>query len=293
MAEHMRISMLNPDWLKQKQKEKKEREEQEEVLATGSNIEANLKRMAEYRSDMFGSGAEETIIGRKKGAHEQVEKEKTAETAAWDGHNNTAETASKRAINGISLEDQIKAIHQSQGLVEASDQQQQAASGGFEATIVPKPLQPPVMPLAAQTHIIAQPPPPPPPPPSSMILPPRPIPIPPVNIPAPPPPAVAIPGEMRALPAEIEEPASKRQKTEEQLMPESEFLAQHADKGPVTFTVQVPSVGDKPEWNLNGQTLQITLPLTETIATIKNKLAEILSMPNAKQKLQLDVSLLR
>lgn len=68
MNEHMRIAMLDPRWLEQKQREKKEREEQEEVLASGINIQRNLKHLAEYRSDMFGSGAEETLIGRRKGS---------------------------------------------------------------------------------------------------------------------------------------------------------------------------------------------------------------------------------
>lgn len=68
MSEHMRISMLDPRWLEQKQRQTKEREEYEDVLATGINIEKNLKRLAEYRSDMFGSGAEETLIGRRKGS---------------------------------------------------------------------------------------------------------------------------------------------------------------------------------------------------------------------------------
>lgn len=67
MNEHMRIAMLDPRWLEQKQREKKEREEHESVLDSGINIEKNLKQLARYRSDMFGSGAEETLIGRKIG----------------------------------------------------------------------------------------------------------------------------------------------------------------------------------------------------------------------------------
>ena len=65
MSEHMRISMLDPKWLEQKQREKREREDQEEVLAGGFNIEETLKRLAEYRSDVFGSGADEALIGKK------------------------------------------------------------------------------------------------------------------------------------------------------------------------------------------------------------------------------------
>ena len=102
--------------------------------------------------------------------------------------------------------------------------------------------------------------------------------------PLPPPPPAA-----PSLPAE-DEPAAKRFKTEEQLVPEAEFLAQFGSE-PVTFSIQVPIVSEKPEWNLNGQLLKLTMPLTEQVSSIKNKLMDILTMPVSKQKLQLDVRL--
>ena len=112
MSEHMRISMLDPRWIEQKQKERKEREEQEEVLASGMSIEKNLKRLAEYRSDVFGSGAEEVLIGRKVG---DEEKRREAEAAAiWEDNSATPNAAgdktAKRPSMGISVEDQIKVI---------------------------------------------------------------------------------------------------------------------------------------------------------------------------------------
>lgn len=112
-----------------------------------------------------------------------------------------------------------------------------------------------------------------------------------------------------------DQPSSKRLRTEETLIPEADFLAQHASKGPVSFSVQIPSVSEKPEWNLKGQLIPFSMPLTETVSllkkyyihvqnkhkqqylyrfkvlSIKNKLMEYLTMPIAKQKLQLDVSL--
>ena len=130
MSEHMRISMLDPRWLEQRQKEKKEREEKEDVLASGLNIEMNLKRLAEYRSDMFGSGAEEVLIGRKVGMSGMGvggDDETGAggeggggdgEGSIWDGHGSSMEKASKRAMSGITLEDQIRAIHTSKGLLD-------------------------------------------------------------------------------------------------------------------------------------------------------------------------------
>lgn len=55
------------------------------------------------------------------------------------------------------------------------------------------------------------------------------------------------------------------------------------------FNVATPVLTDKPEWNLNGQLLNITLPLQETVSLIKTKIHELTGMPPGKQKLQCDV----
>lgn len=106
MSEHMRIAMLDPRWIEQRQREKKEKEEQDEVLAGGYSIERNLKHLAEYRSDVFGSGADEVLIGRKLG-----EEEKKKDDVSWDGHKNTVDKSATRAMTGVTVEDQIKSIH--------------------------------------------------------------------------------------------------------------------------------------------------------------------------------------
>jgi len=51
---------------------------------------------------------------------------------------------------------------------------------------------------------------------------------------------------------------------------------------------QVPSMLDKSEWKLGGQSFSITLPLTDTVSVIKAKVYDELGMPAGKQKLQLD-----
>ena len=58
----------------------------------------------------------------------------------------------------------------------------------------------------------------------------------------------------------------------------------------MAFKVLVPPMPDKPEWKCNGQALQMTLPLTDTISVIKAKIFEETGMPAGKQKLQFDVS---
>jgi len=83
-----------------------------------------------------------------------------------------------------------------------------------------------------------------------------------------------------------DEPAAKKTKTEEQLVPEQLFLSQHP--GPVTFRIQVPNVTEKSEWKLNGQQFNVTLPITDNVAVIKAKVFDETGMQAGKQKLQLE-----
>lgn len=59
-------------------------------------------------------------------------------------------------------------------------------------------------------------------------------------------------------------------------------------KGPVTIQVQVPNVSDKPEWKLSGQTLSITIGLSDTIQKLKQSVQVETEMPPAKQKISHD-----
>jgi len=100
-----------------------------------------------------------------------------------------------------------------------------------------------------------------------------------------PPPGMPGPPHMRPM-MHDEEPPNKKQKTEEDLISEEEFMRRN--KGPVLFRVAIPNMPDKPEFKLNGQLLAFTLPLTDSISVIKAKLHEELGMPAGKQKLQYD-----
>lgn len=191
---------------------------------------------------------------------------------------------SKRAMSGISVEEQIKAIHQSQGLLE------EIAHGKIGPTAQPSVT--PLMSVPSQPMASLAPPPPP-----SLMSKPAVA----VNLAPPVIPPSGMPFGMSVQQSGVHQfdtladdlPASKRLKTgEDNLVPEKDFLDIHEANGPVKFHVQLPHVPDKPEWNLNGQTISLVLPLTETVATIKNKLMDQLNMPIAKQKLQLDVSIL-
>ena len=56
----------------------------------------------------------------------------------------------------------------------------------------------------------------------------------------------------------------------------------------VAFKIMVPSDGSKPEWNLNGQVLDMTLSLRDPVSAIKAKIAEDTGMPPGKQKLRME-----
>lgn len=284
--EHMRISTLDRKWIEQKEKEIKEREEQEEVLAPGVSIEHQLKQMAEYRRDIFGRGADETIIGQRVGDESERQKD---ERAIWDGHSSSMENTKKRALTGVTIEEQIKAIHQSQGLLE--DESSRIGPNVITRSIVTTqatisaPAQPP------SVYILAKPQ--PPIVPVQPLMSARPL-LPPSHMQPPqvinlPPPMSIIqpPPQVQQQQNEPEEPAIKKLKTEDQLIPAEDFLKRYIPLtgGLVSFNLQVPHVLDKPEWNLHGQIIPFTMKLTDLVSDIKNKLCEILGMPIAKQKL--------
>lgn len=82
---------------------------------------------------------------------------------------------------------------------------------------------------------------------------------------------------------ESEEPPSKKQRSEDNLIPEFEFMAAH--KGSVSLQIQAPSGVDKPEWRLNGRIISITVALNDTVSTLKTKIQEETGLPPAKQKI--------
>merc|ERR1712106_951233 len=176
----------------------------------------------------------ETAIGQKMGEEEKLAGEKVT----WDGHSSSAEAAARAARANISLDDQIAQIHRQKGLI--PDQQD------TKTVVVAAPPQPAVQ----QVQMV-----------------------PPMIVGVPMRPAMVVPTRQMA-PVYIQqqtmdedEPANKRQRTEENLIPEGEFLARNLS--PVTFKVMVPQMPDKPEWKLDGQILTLTLQLTDAVNTIK------------------------
>lgn len=82
-------------------------------------------------------------------------------------------------------------------------------------------------------------------------------------------------------------PPAKKLKTgeEDNLIPEKEFLEKHKNSPQITLTVQCPAE-EKSEWNLKGQSIQITLNLTDNVTTLKDKIKDAIGMPPNKMKLK-------
>lgn len=326
MQEHMRIGLLDPRWLEQRDRSIRERQIEEEVYAPGLDIESSLKQLAERRTDIFG--VEETAIGKKIG---EEEIQKPEEKVTWDGHSGSMARTQQAAQANITLQEQIEAIHKAKGLVQEDDTKEKI--GPSKPNEIPQPPMPSVIPslpkpnppmappvrttLLPPVPVIPRPPmgsmvrlgpgqvlaPMPPmlhaprinvvpmPPSASHIMAPRPPPmvVPAAFVPAPPvpqpPSTIAAPmPPSHPPPPHEDEPSSKKMKTEDNLIPEEEFLRRN--KGPVAVKVQVPNMQDKTEWKLSGQVLNFNLPLTDQVSVIKVKIHEATGMPAGKQKLQ-------
>ncbi|XP_061907122.1 splicing factor 3A subunit 1 [Entelurus aequoreus] len=335
IPEHMRIGLLDPRWLEQRDRSIRDRQTEDEVYAPGLDIDSSLKQLAERRTDIFG--VEETAIGKKIG---EEEIQKPEEKVTWDGHSGSMARTQQAAQANITLQEQIEAIHKAKGLVGEDDNKEKIGPSKpsdvhhmppmpSSASILSKPGPPitalsrhPVGPpvrttLLSAVPVIPRPPmtsmvrlasgqvlapmpsmipgprinvvPMPPAPPHMMAPRPPPMVVPTAFVPAPPvpqPPNMAPMPPSHPPPPHDDEPHNKKMKSEENLIPEEEFLRRN--KGPVAVKVQVPNMQDKSEWKLNGQVLNFTVPLVDQVSVIKVKIHEATGMPAGKQKLQFE-----
>lgn len=125
-----------------------------------------MKQLAERRTDIFGVGDEETVIGKKLGEEETRKDERVT----WDGHTSSVEAATRAARANITLEDQIHQIHKVKGLLPDEEKEKigpkPVISGGpstskqpISVTSVPMPA-PPQQPVQAPSQAAMPMPPP-------------------------------------------------------------------------------------------------------------------------------------
>ncbi|GBP52508.1 Splicing factor 3A subunit 1 [Eumeta japonica] len=299
VASHMRISLLDPRWLEQRDRAAAERTDRDEALAPGAAIEASLKELAQRRTDIFGVGDEETAIGKKIGEEEK----RRDDRVTWDGHTSSVEAATRAARAHITLEDQIQQIHKIKGLIPDEEKEKigpkpvisappQPATRAPAPPRAPPPAPPrPAAPAtaAAAPPVLVQPIPPlmviPPMAPRPPLIP-TPVGVPPYGYGAPvAPPTVPAPTTGVPPPPEEEEgPAAKRARTEDALETEVAWLARHGS-GAVTLSVALPTLPERGEWRLDGRVVSFLLPLSTPVAELKNQLHRATNMPQAKQKL--------
>ena len=102
LSEHLRYSLLDPEHLQQRDRQIMDKMNQEQSLATGSDISQQLRQLAERRSDIFGSGAEETSIGRKIGDASKEQERKVV----WDGFVGSTDAVLRQAAKNVTSEEQ-------------------------------------------------------------------------------------------------------------------------------------------------------------------------------------------
>ncbi|XP_040583931.1 splicing factor 3A subunit 1 [Lepeophtheirus salmonis] len=308
VQEHMRIGLLDPRWVEERDKQLSAKASEEQVFAPGQSIENSLKHLAERRTDIFGVGEEasqETAIGKKIG--EEEDKRPGDEKVTWDGHSSSAEAASRAARANFTINEQIEQIHRNKGLipdVKKDSKTVQLPPGTTTISskpvpppsasmsqpnvpsimppsynipphgIVPAPVQPPQMVGMMASSVMVAPQPfymPPQAPTGQQTLFSHPMPM----------------GREPPLPPDVmdsEEPLAKKAK-EDNFIPEVDWIARF--KGPITFRINIPNMPDKPEWQLSGQKLSVTHSLSDTVAVLKAQLSERIGMPTGKQKLQM------
>ncbi|KAJ4973683.1 hypothetical protein NE237_006857 [Protea cynaroides] len=342
MAEHMRISLIDPKY--KEQKERMMAKIRETTLAADDEISRNIVGLARTRPDIFGTTEEEVSNAVK--AEIEKKKEEQPKQVIWDGHTGSigrtanqamAQNLSDAQTDGVNDEGRglpgpaapppkpsvpsVRPLPPPPGLalnILRMPPNVQYSTPTNSGLLVPPPRHPvmampmvssvrppPPMPMASgQQHMMmGRPPPMPPsvsnppnipvpPPPGSQFTPlavPRPFthPVAPPAMPMVPPPPLPQgmpppPPPEEAPPPLPDEPEPKRQRVEDSLLiPEDQFLAQHP--GPVRITISVPNID---EGNLKGQLLEITIQsLSETVASLKEKIAGELQLPANKQKL--------
>ncbi|KAK5976868.1 hypothetical protein GCK32_015169, partial [Trichostrongylus colubriformis] len=207
LEEHVRYNTVDSQYKEDRERLMGERGNEEPVLAPGAEISKNLGRFAERRTDIFGvgaAGAEQTVIGRKLGEEEP----QPTKQLIWDGSEETREAHTLAVQSQVTIDQQIHEIHRQHGFLPDSSKERIGAQ-----PVVPPP--PRSASGANATPVVNRMYPPPPVTTSMMGLPPG---------YAPPLPSTAPPVQQPAPPAPEGAPPPKRQRTEDDLEPEAQWL---------------------------------------------------------------------
>ncbi|WVO16420.1 hypothetical protein L204_104096 [Cryptococcus depauperatus] len=119
LSEHMRIELLDPKWKEQK-KQLELRRAQAQQLQQGADIVTSLKNLASARTDIFGDETDEQV--RKRREEEEKQKRREREKIVWDGHTASAQKTAEQFQSQFNLDNQIKQMHSRIGLTDTVQQ---------------------------------------------------------------------------------------------------------------------------------------------------------------------------
>ncbi|GAA5836800.1 hypothetical protein JCM3766R1_006268 [Sporobolomyces carnicolor] len=295
-SKHVRYELLDPRW-KEEKKQADLNRSAANLLPEGTDVSSSIRAMAAHRPDIFGDSPGDKEFRKQA---EELAKSRLREKDVWDGHAASRESITNRYQQNANLDEQIESIHRAKHVLDlengAGPQIGPAAPATPLPSATPAPGQPQSTTLSTGATISAGPQPAsalPLAPPSSQYddsasFPPSA----PITLPSslPQRPNVATPGEALPAPATRpaedepeDEPSAKRTKTGEgELVPEEEWLASHPD--PVKIGVQLPDYPAKPAWGCDGKKLELEVPLTLLVGTIRDRIAAMVGLPVGKQK---------
>ncbi|EFA83991.1 ubiquitin domain-containing protein [Heterostelium album PN500] len=251
MQEHMRIELMMRNNAK---KDNSSNNFGGATLNYDTDIAKNLQSFANSRTDIFGDD-DDVEQARKKAAEEPA-----VEKVIWDGHTgsiprtqNAAYAAQQEKQQSHHQKQQQQQQQQGMSMQDMYMQQQAAAAAGMMPQnymmmgMMPFPPGVPFMPGMM-------------PPPMNMMN-----------------PNAATPITNTTSTIAIDEPTSKKQKTEDLLIPEDEYIRDNP--GPVQITIEATNEG-------NAQTFSITFNPRDTITILKEKIKDLIGIAPNKQKLK-------
>jgi len=305
LSEHIRIELLDPKWKEQK-RTLDMRRAQAQQLQTGADVSASLRNLASQRTDIFGDDMDEAT--RKQREEEANRLRKEREKIVWDGHTASAAKTTDTFQTQFTLDEQIKKMHSNIGLtgsVPANAPGPQAGPG-IVPSVVPNPQNlPPALAASlpkpagqgtayAGATISAAPTGPstreyisaPAPTSGPSVHPARAAQM--TAAPAPPPPTAGI---VHARDDDADRPVFKRPKIEKlqggQMYSEIDWLSLHPD--PISLSVQLPNMPDKPEWKLDGSVITVPdLPVGFTFGTVRERIKRVVDADLPISRLRLD-----
>ncbi|CAO3621302.1 unnamed protein product [Cunninghamella echinulata] len=299
MDEHMRIELLDPKWREQKLAQEAKLKDSN-LLQEGTDVKKILNNFAGYRTDIFGSA--ETEIGKKIDQEEANRRE----MGNWEGHHPIIPPTQQQqpVPQDMSIGNQMDTIHRNKVLI----------SNPLENTVSPTPISAPIPPpqVSPQAPLA-----------SSLSTPPSTATTATTTTNTVPVVEDATTAAIRKAEEEIAQNEAKRPRlsgppglipslagppiiTPTMTPPISSSNATpvgtnswnqstttgttgSASSTIIKLLIKTIDYPDKPEWHLNGETFELTdLPLTTLVSTVKDRITAQLGMPQGKQKLTIE-----